>query len=88
MKDENNDILMTEFVGFRAKMYVVRMDGKKDIKKVKGGKNNIVGQTIMFDDYKRCTKIRIKNRSEFNDTSTNDTSYQIQRTLLWGRIPL
>jgi len=27
---------MTEFVGLRAKMYAVRLDGKKDIKKAKG----------------------------------------------------
>ena len=29
MKDENNDVLVTEFVGFRAKMYAMRMDGRR-----------------------------------------------------------
>jgi len=52
MKDEN--AIMTEFVGFRAKMYALCVDGKKDTKKVKGIKNNVVvAQTITFDDYTR-----------------------------------
>jgi len=42
MKDENNGAIMAKFVGLRAKMYAVRVDGKKDIKKVKGVKNNVV----------------------------------------------
>ena len=49
MKDENNDT--TEFVEFRAKMYGEKMDGKKDTKKVKGIKNNVVARTITFNDY-------------------------------------
>jgi len=42
MKDENNDISMTEFVGLKAKMYAIRVDGKKDTKKAKDVKNNVV----------------------------------------------
>ena len=34
MKDENGAI-MAKFVGLRAKVYVVRVDGKKDTKKAK-----------------------------------------------------
>jgi len=57
MKDENNSA-MTEFVGLRAKMYALRVDGKKDTKKdvkdVKDVKNNVVVRSIIFDDYTRC----------------------------------
>jgi len=40
MKDENNGAIMTEFVEFRAKMYALRIDGKKNMKKAKGIKRN------------------------------------------------
>ncbi|XP_025073075.1 uncharacterized protein LOC112552306 [Pogonomyrmex barbatus] len=60
MKDENNGAIMTEFVGLRAKMYAVRVDDRKDIKKAKGVKNNIVARTITFDDYTRCLNEEIE----------------------------
>ena len=60
MKDENNGMIMTEFVGLRAKMYAVRVDGKKDTKKAKGVKNNVIARTITFDDYTRCLKDEIE----------------------------
>jgi len=58
MKKENNGAIMTEFIGFRAKMYAVRMNSKKDIKKAKGIKSNIVTRMITFDYYTRCLKRR------------------------------
>jgi len=54
MKDENNGAIMTEFVGLRAKMYALRVEDKKDTKKVKGVKNNVVARTITFEDYTKC----------------------------------
>ena len=60
MKDENNGSIMTEFVGLRAKMYALRVDGKKDTKKVKGVKSNVVARTITFDDYTRCLNEEIE----------------------------
>ena len=60
MKDENNGAIMIEFVGLRAKMYALRVDGKKDTKKVKGVKSNVVARTITFDDYTRCLNDQIE----------------------------
>jgi len=60
MKDENNGAIMTEFVGLRAKMYALRVDGKKVTKKVKGVKSNVVARTITFDDYTRCLQNEIE----------------------------
>ncbi|XP_036138928.1 uncharacterized protein LOC118644448 [Monomorium pharaonis] len=60
MKDENNGAIMTEFVGLRAKMYALRVDGKEDTKKIKGVKSNVVARTITFDDYTRCLRDEIE----------------------------
>ncbi|KYN12413.1 hypothetical protein ALC57_15418 [Trachymyrmex cornetzi] len=60
MKDENNGAKMTEFAGLRAKMYAVRVDGKKDTKKAKGVKSIVVARTITFDDYTRCLNEEIE----------------------------
>jgi len=54
MMDENNGAILTEFVRLRAKMYALRVDGKKDTKKVKGVNSNVVARAITFDDYTRC----------------------------------
>jgi len=60
MKDENNGVIMTAFVGLRVKMYALRVDGKKDTKKVKGVKSNIVARTITFNDYTWCLQDEIE----------------------------
>jgi len=60
MKDENHGAIMTEFVGLRAKMYALRVNGKKDTKKVEGVKSNVVARTITFDDYTRCLQDKIE----------------------------
>ena len=59
MKDENNGAIVIEFVGLSAKMYAVRVDGKKGTKKVKDVKSNVVAQTITFD-YTRCLNEEIE----------------------------
>ncbi|XP_036146043.1 uncharacterized protein LOC118646698 [Monomorium pharaonis] len=60
MKDENNGAIMIEFVGLRAKMYAMRVDGKNDTKKAKGVKSSVVARTITFDDYTRCLRDEIE----------------------------
>ncbi|EZA51552.1 hypothetical protein X777_09761 [Ooceraea biroi] len=60
MKDENNGAIMTEFVGLRAKMYALKVDGKKVTKKVKGVKTNVIARTITFDDYIQCLEGHIE----------------------------
>jgi len=59
MKDENNGAIMTEF-GLRTKMYALRVDDKKDTKKVKSVKSNVVARSIMFNDYTRCLQDEIE----------------------------
>jgi len=49
-----------EFIGLRANMYAVRVDGKMDTKKVKVVKNNIAMRNITFDDYMRCLNEEIE----------------------------
>ena len=41
-------------------MYALRVDGKKDTKKVKGVKTNIIARTITFDDYAQCLQREIE----------------------------
>ncbi|XP_077272127.1 uncharacterized protein LOC143902821 [Temnothorax americanus] len=60
MKDENNGAIMTEFVGLRAKMYALRVNGKKGCRKAKGVKSNVITRTIAFDDYTRCLNDEIE----------------------------
>jgi len=60
MKDKNGAIIPIEYVGLRTKMYALRIDGKKDTKKVKGVKSNVVARTITFDDYTRCMRDEIE----------------------------
>jgi len=43
-----------EFIGLRPKMYALHIKGKKDMKKAKSVKSNIVTRAITFEDYTRC----------------------------------
>ncbi|KMQ85714.1 hypothetical protein RF55_15565, partial [Lasius niger] len=81
MKDENNGAIMTEFVGLRAKMYALRVDGKKDTKKVKGVKSNVVARNITFKDYTRCLNDEIEiSRQQSSIRSKLHEVYTIRET--------
>jgi hypothetical protein len=54
MKDENNGIIMTDFVGLRSKMYSIKCGETCSVKKIKGLKKNIVKKQIQFEDYLKC----------------------------------
>jgi len=82
---------MTEFVGLRAKMYALRIDGKKDTKKVKGVKSNVVAKSITFDDYMRCIRSKLHKVYTISETKIALSPYDDKRyipdftdMLLWG----
>ncbi|XP_025267778.1 uncharacterized protein LOC112639099 [Camponotus floridanus] len=64
MKDENKGALMLEFVGLRAKMYALRVEGRGDTKKSKGVRSSVVARTLTFDDYERCLRREIEMTRE------------------------
>ncbi|RLU24061.1 hypothetical protein DMN91_004270 [Ooceraea biroi] len=79
MKDENNGVIMTKFVEIRAKMYALKVDGKKDTKKAKGVKTNVVARTIAFDDYMQCLKDHIEmTRDQARITSKLHNVYTVR----------
>jgi len=65
MKDENNDMIMTEFIGIFAYSENVRLarwqmyvfDDKKDTKKAKGVKSNVIVKSII-NDYTSLTQMK------------------------------
>jgi len=97
MKDENNGTIITEFVGLRAKMYTLDVDGKKYTMKTK---ITFIARSITFDDYMQClnNEIEMKRRqscvtSNLHEvytiletkiaSSSSDTLCQILQTLPW-----
>ena len=64
MKDKCNGEIMLEFAGLRSKMYSIRLQNQKPIKKAKGVKTSIVKNTIIFDDYIKCLHENVTIRRE------------------------
>jgi hypothetical protein len=66
MKDEANGVPLTEFVGFRSKMYSYVGDGDEFGKEAKGVKKYVVKKYITHDDYRRTLKEGIQMRHSMN----------------------
>ncbi|KYQ51880.1 hypothetical protein ALC60_09013 [Trachymyrmex zeteki] len=94
MKDGNNGAVMTDFVGLRAKMCALRVQGKKDTGKAKDIKSSVVAKSITFEDYTRCLNDAIEMtrrqsciRSILHEVYHDDKRYIVSDstdTLLWG----
>ena len=68
-KDEAGGLVITEFVGLKAKLYSFKMaiaDGYKEEKKCKGIKKAVVKKHIAFDDYKKCLFNNVKQMRTMN----------------------
>ena len=57
---KNNGAIMTGFVGLRTKMYALHIEGKKDMKKAKSDKSNVIARSITFENYTRYLNDAIK----------------------------
>lgn len=54
MKDENVGKIMTHFIGLRAKLYLLKLQGGYVWKRAKGVKKCILKRQIDYDDYYKC----------------------------------
>lgn len=58
MKDENAGMIMTEYVGLRAKMYSYRIQKSSNVtiesKRAKGVKKHIINNKLTFNDFLAC----------------------------------
>ena len=64
MKDENNGKIMTHFIGLRSKQYTYKVEGRKEVKKAKGVKSNVVKTKISYEDYMNCLKKFVENQPQ------------------------
>lgn len=81
-KDELNGLIMTEFVGLRAKMYCVKADGVEVMKKAKGVKKYVLKKSITFEHYMRCISDNstVISCEQNSIRSKNHNVYSIRQT--------
>jgi hypothetical protein len=53
-KDEAGGKIVSEFVGLRSKMYMLTIEGGKQIKRAKGVSKSVVSKQLSIEDYLRC----------------------------------
>lgn len=87
MKDENNGRIMKQFVGLRAKLYAIDVEGQPAKKKAKGVTKASLKE-ITFDDYMEClneciTNTRPQNRIH-HDRFQVYTMKQAKIALSWA----
>lgn len=58
-KDEAMGVAMSEFVGLRPKLYALRYETGKQIKKSKGTKKSVVEKEIRFEHYRQTLETRL-----------------------------
>ena len=65
-KDEVGGRQITRFVGLRPKLYSFKVENKGEILKAKGVKNNVIKNSLSFEDYKKCLFTEGKIMKEMN----------------------
>ena len=53
-KDEAAGKQITHFVGLRPKLYTFKVEEKRETRKAKGVKKNVMKKSLSFEDYKKC----------------------------------
>ena len=84
-EDELGGKIMIEFIGLRAKAYAQLMDDDSEHKKVKGTKECVIKQGLMFKNYKDCLfndKIILKSQQRFKSDYDNVYTEQINKIAL------
>ena len=73
MKDELGGIIMTKFVGLRAKTYSYLTDDGSEDKGAKGTKKRVIKRKLKFENYKNCSEA-----TQFDNKINYQEKYKIE----------
>ena len=66
MKDESGGIILTKFVGLRAKTYSYLIDNGSEDKKGKDTKKCVIKRKLKFENYEICLEAtQLDNKSKY-----------------------